>query len=321
MADINSENYYKVLGISKSASSQEIKKAYRKLAIKYHPDKNKVNKEAASEKFKKISEAYDVLSDDEKRKKYDQFGKEGLNNNVHMSHQHAQEMFSTFFGGRDPFSMFFDNDDLNFNGGMSGFNNGGMSGFNNGGMSGFNNGGKSGFNFNRRSRSRSYVSDVPFNKISINKSVMIYNLQNNSNLNNQLGTVKSFNNLKDKYVIQTNNGQLVYLKQDNIKEILLFKICDLTSKKILNGQSGQIIGLDVTNNRYRVIVNNNMLSLKSNNIIINSDHCVKLQGLISQPQLNNTIVKIKDFDSDAKKYIVLIKNNKLIKIKMENIIF
>jgi len=312
MADINSENYYKVLGISKSASSQEIKKAYRKLAIKYHPDKNKVNKEVAAEQFKKISEAYGVLSDDEKRKKYDQFGKEGLNNNVHMSQQHAQEMFSTFFGGRDPFDMFFD-DDLNFN-------NAGMSSFN------FSVGGPSGFNFNRRSkprsrsRSRSSVSDVPFNKISINKSVLISDLQNNSNLNNQIGTVKSFNNLKDRYVIQTNHGQLVSLKQENIKEILFFKICDLTNKRILNGQSGQIIGLDVTNNRYRVIVNNNMLSLKSNNIIINSDHCVKLHGLISQPQLNNTIVKIKDFDSNVKKYIVLI-NNKLIKIKMENIIF
>jgi curved DNA-binding protein len=67
------EDYYKTLGIEKSASAEEIKKAYRKLALKWHPDKNPNNK-AAEEKFKKISEAYAVLSDNEKRKDYDMYG-------------------------------------------------------------------------------------------------------------------------------------------------------------------------------------------------------------------------------------------------------
>ncbi|MCK4836091.1 MAG: DnaJ domain-containing protein, partial [Candidatus Aminicenantes bacterium] len=72
-----SMDYYKVLEVGKNASKGEIKKAYRKLAMKYHPDKNKDNKEA-EEKFKEISEAYAVLSNDEKRKQYDQFGAEGF---------------------------------------------------------------------------------------------------------------------------------------------------------------------------------------------------------------------------------------------------
>jgi len=67
------EDYYKILGLEKTASSEEIKKAYRKLALKYHPDKNPDDKEA-EEQFKKISEAYAVLSDTEKRKQYDSFG-------------------------------------------------------------------------------------------------------------------------------------------------------------------------------------------------------------------------------------------------------
>lgn len=71
-------DYYDVLGVGKSADATEIKKAYRKLAMKYHPDKNPGDKEA-EEKFKEINEAYEVLSDETKRRNYDQFGHEGVN--------------------------------------------------------------------------------------------------------------------------------------------------------------------------------------------------------------------------------------------------
>lgn len=71
-------DYYDVLGVGKSADATEIKKAYRKLAMKYHPDKNPGDKEA-EERFKEINEAYEVLSDETKRRNYDQFGHEGVN--------------------------------------------------------------------------------------------------------------------------------------------------------------------------------------------------------------------------------------------------
>ncbi|MBN1850875.1 MAG: DnaJ domain-containing protein [Deltaproteobacteria bacterium] len=73
------KDYYGILGVSKSASQDEIKKAYRKMAMKYHPDRNKGDKTAEA-KFKDISEAYAVLSDAEKRKQYDMFGSEGFQN-------------------------------------------------------------------------------------------------------------------------------------------------------------------------------------------------------------------------------------------------
>ena len=73
----NKRDYYEVLGVEKTATDEELKKAYRKLAKKYHPDANPDNKKEAEEKFKEVSEAYETLSNPQKRKMYDQFGPDG----------------------------------------------------------------------------------------------------------------------------------------------------------------------------------------------------------------------------------------------------
>ena len=78
---MSKRDYYEVLGISKGASKDEIKKAYRKQALKFHPDKNPGDKDA-EEKFKEAAEAYEVLSNDEKKARYDQFGHAGMGNNM-----------------------------------------------------------------------------------------------------------------------------------------------------------------------------------------------------------------------------------------------
>merc|ERR1711871_45512 len=88
---------YKTLGINQDASESEIKKAYRKLAIKFHPDKNKDNQEEAAEKFKDISEAYQILSDPEKRKLYDQLGMDGVNGSGMQFN--PNDLFEHLFGG------------------------------------------------------------------------------------------------------------------------------------------------------------------------------------------------------------------------------
>ncbi len=71
-------DYYDILNVSKSSSQDEIKKAYRKIAMKYHPDRNPDNKDA-EDKFKEAAEAYSILSDENKKSRYDQFGHAGLN--------------------------------------------------------------------------------------------------------------------------------------------------------------------------------------------------------------------------------------------------
>ena len=103
-------DYYEVLGVTKSSTEQEVKKAYRQMALKYHPDKNPDNKEA-EDKFKEAAEAYDVLSNPEKKRKYDQFGHQGVGSQGFESgNVNMDDIFSHFgdiFGGQHPFESFF----------------------------------------------------------------------------------------------------------------------------------------------------------------------------------------------------------------------
>jgi curved DNA-binding protein CbpA len=118
--------YYEVLGVEITAKPADIKKAYRRLALSWHPDKNLNNKEEAEKMFKQIAEAYEILSDPEKRATYDKYGEWGLKNGhtqrssatktTHHTHfddpfsfefRSPFDVFSEFFGGRDPFKDFF----------------------------------------------------------------------------------------------------------------------------------------------------------------------------------------------------------------------
>ncbi|XP_053962131.1 dnaJ homolog subfamily B member 6 isoform X2 [Anastrepha ludens] len=122
-------DYYKVLDISQSATESEVKKAYKKLALKWHPDKNPNNLDEANKRFRELSEAYEVLSDEKKRRVYDQYGKEGLlgdrGNHRSSRHHHShdfedfdimgspfvfrppEEVFREFFGVNSPFADLF----------------------------------------------------------------------------------------------------------------------------------------------------------------------------------------------------------------------
>jgi len=96
-------DYYQVLGVSPDASPEEVKRQFKKLALKYHPDRNPENRKEAEEKFKQIAEAYEVLSDPEKRARYDRYGHEGLKDTGFRPFQSVDDIF-----GFDLFSSIFD---------------------------------------------------------------------------------------------------------------------------------------------------------------------------------------------------------------------
>ncbi|XP_037542307.1 dnaJ homolog subfamily B member 2 isoform X2 [Nematolebias whitei] len=113
-------DYYNILGVPRTATQDDIKKAYRKLALKWHPDKNPDNKEEAERKFKEVAEAYEVLSDKSRREAYDRYGNDRMPHSgsstsdfsgfpdYTFTFRSPDEVFREFFGGQDPFSSFFD---------------------------------------------------------------------------------------------------------------------------------------------------------------------------------------------------------------------
>src|SRR5690606_37501643 len=109
---MSKRDYYDVLGVQRSAEASEIKSAYRKLAIKYHPDRNPGNQEA-EDKFKEAAEAYEILSNPEKRQRYDQFGHAGnsASGGYGGGGMNMEDIFSQFGdifgGGGSPFDSFF----------------------------------------------------------------------------------------------------------------------------------------------------------------------------------------------------------------------
>ena len=103
------KDYYKILGVSRNATDDDIKKGYRKMALKYHPDKNK--DPGAEEKFKEVAEAFEVLKDKDKRAVYDKYGEEGLKGQPNFGAAGGQGMpagFTTFTFSGDPFRTFKD---------------------------------------------------------------------------------------------------------------------------------------------------------------------------------------------------------------------
>ncbi|XP_067010445.2 dnaJ homolog subfamily B member 6 [Anabrus simplex] len=102
-------DYYQILEVSRTASTTDIKKAYRTLALRWHPDKNPQNLDEATKKFKEISEAYEVLSDDKKRRVYDQYGKDGLGEAARSRYRHDVDDYDLNFFPftfRDPVDVF-----------------------------------------------------------------------------------------------------------------------------------------------------------------------------------------------------------------------
>ena len=282
-----SPNYYNILGLKKNASDKDIKKAYRKLAMKYHPDKNE-SKETAENKFKEINEAYQILSNKEKKDMYDRYGTTNLDNN-NLPNVNPHDVFKNFFGEVDPFSKFDDDNFINIE--------------------------RNNININTFHRSKPKTTAGPFDYDIINKSIIIRNLKNNKKYNDRNGKIISFKN--NKCLIKLDTTEKKIFKFCNILQLVNCKIYDLD---ILNNQIGEIVGYIDDLDKYKVKINDKFMGLNPENIILNNNTLVKIRNILKCPDLNDKIGIIKDYDSELNKYVIMTEDYKKFKVKIDNVI-
>jgi len=298
MDDLSSSDYYKILGVSKNVNISDLKKKYRKLALKWHPDKNK-NKKESEECFKKISEAYDVLSDDKKRQIYDNQGKEGFgikNEQYHFNNLKKKSYNFSKFNFRnhdDLFSQMFDrNVKVEY---------------------------MSSNQYTVKSNNISIYDDyiTTFN-YHVGSKILIYNLSKNINLNGISAKILDYSFKKKRYTVKTNN-QNISIKHENIIPLINnVTMVDIKSNEELNGKLGHVIDVDIKKKRFKIKFNENeIFSVKQNNIIWPKNTLVFIFDLKENISLNGKKGKIIHFDGI--RYKLKLETFKEIKIKSQNI--
>lgn len=336
-ANPESTDYYEVLGVDRTASAQEIAKAYKRLALQHHPDKNPDNRERAEEVFKKVSEAYEVLHDHAKRQAYDQQGKatsaggqgpEGCG--VHfqtsgMSSEAAEAMFRSAFGGQDPFASFFGGaDDWAPLFGGPGGPFGGVGGLFGGGRGGPPGGSvgrraRAGGGFFHRSRSRR-GSLAPDAALPTGTRVVVCGLARAVEHNGAFGSVASWDEAKGRYEVELEGGNALSLRPAHLTQTCEVEIVGVRSKPELNGETGEVFQYDEASGRYTVKFSNHVpASLKRANCILSKGTRVVVTGL-AKAEFNGQMARIDAIDLQACRYVVRCQNGRVIKISFGNVV-
>ena len=315
--DLSSDCYYKNLGISKNASDAEIKSAYRKLALKYHPDKNKDSADKASENFKKVSEAYDCLSDKEKREIFDTYGKRGLESGgcggggFGGSHFiNPDDIFRQFFSAQGGF-----NDDF------GGFGGGGFS-FN---MGGDDCRGPGGFRSHQGGRQRKcQVPKYPSGPSVIPKgtTVIVHSLVGSPQYNGMQGELVHYDSQKERYRVSFGDEEnAIAIKAVNFVQMVNnVRLRDINSRPQLNGCHGQITG--VQGERFHVKLagaETVVVSVTLSNLILPADVRVHVHSLTGAPEYNGMTGRVVQFLEAENRYLIEISGNKQLKLKMDNL--
>lgn len=326
-------DFYQCLGVPRDADDEPLKRAYKKQAVKYHPDKHasksEVERAAAESKFKDVAEAFEVLSDKDKRAVYDRFGEEGLKQGggcqpppgggmggmagmpgfggVHFSFSgpgggggmdaaRAEAMFSQFFakGGGSPFggggSPFGAGDDDPFASLMGiGGMGGGMGGF--GGMGG-------GPKRRRPSSSASAVDTLPAGTV-----VRLTGLSSGGR-NGAAATVREYDATRQRYVVELTDGESIAVKPSNVRQVLTDAKVVGTSKAELNGKVAAAATFDAASGRYQCegLTDGTVVSLKPENVMLPQDCRVTVAGVASRPALNGRVGRVAAVDRD--RYVV-----------------
>lgn len=313
--------------------------------LQWHPDKNPDNEEAKTN-FQKISEAYATLSDDKKRKIYDQYGAEGVTQSEqmgddhpmgggmgggmpfgfrpqghgggghqhHMSPEDAEMFFSQFFGGGgDPFGGSVGGGGQR--GGPRGRVGGGSPFGSMGGHPGMGARGHPGFGA-RQPQEKRYYGAIPAGTV-----VSLKGLVSKPERNGDRGEVQQYDPRSDRYVVVLEDtNEAMSVKPSNLLQHVHVKLHDLESRPDLNGQRGTILAWNASTERYNVYVIplSKVIGMRSSNIVLDNDTVAQITGLVSKPELNGKWGTIKKWNQDSGRYDVQISAAQILRLKPEN---
>jgi curved DNA-binding protein CbpA len=307
--------------LNKGANENEVKQAYRKLALKYHPDKNKEKPQVAEENFKKVAEAYDVLSDKQKREIYDTYGKRGLEGGGGCGgfgggghFVNPEDIFRQFFGGQGGF-----HDD--FGGGGFSFNFGGD-------RSG---GGFPGGGHHQRRQRRPPPPQYPSGPevIPKNTSVHVHSLSSAQQYNGMEGKLVGYDAAKKRYKVSFGGDEddenAISVKPSNFVQLVEnVRLREIQSRPQLNDCTGSIIGM--SGDRFHVKLNSGSgsegacVGVGLSNLVLPPNTRVHIRSLEGAAHYNGITGKVIQFLPTENRYLFDISpGNKKLKLKTENI--
>jgi curved DNA-binding protein CbpA len=325
----DSDDYYKVLGVGRDATPAEITKAYKKLALREHPDKNPEKRSQAEENFKHISEAYATLSDNEKRRNYDLLGKDetcgagarsggfGGMCSGGCSAEQADAIFNAFFGGSSVSGLRGRPGGLD--GGLGGIDLVGL--FDLGGPGGL--GGPMRGNAARPRQSRGHVAHAK----PAGTRAVIRGLERAPEHNGKTGRVTGFNEERGRYDVTVESGTTMSLRPQHITELCGVEIAGLESKPGLNGRFADIFNYDDVTGRYQVLLQESSnpqeapmaMSLQRSNCILKPGTGVLIMGLATE-KFNGQMAQIVSVDRAQARYTIRSQSGAEIRVKYDKVI-
>mmetsp|Transcript_3487 Transcript_3487/g.5640 ORF Transcript_3487/g.5640 Transcript_3487/m.5640 type:complete len:340 (-) Transcript_3487:93-1112(-) len=334
-ADLHASDHYKVLGIPRGATDAEVTKAYRRLALKWHPDKNPGDAQA-EENFKRITEAYEVLHSEEKRQEYDCLRKGsasrygGGTGSRGVPCDYADEIFKAFFASpsvtanRDTYrDVFFPDFTSSFGTGMP--SRSGIpfyvapdsytAGFASRGMGAMPSGRSSQMPETRRGGAAPVK--LP-HVLPVGTSVVVRGLSNKPEYNGRTGSITGWDQERCRYEVEVGTSTLS-LRPLNLTQLTSVEIVGLESKPELNGRTGEVFNCE--DGRYMV-----SLDCSSIRVGLLPENCIFLPGTravtqgLSNAEFNSQMVQIVAVDRATSRYLVQCQDGKQIKIRFGNVL-
>jgi len=295
--DVDAEDLYKVLGVQRGATDKDICAAYKRLALRYHPDKNLDNREQAEHAFKRVTCAYETLRDTSKRQQYESsrvtsHGPLGGNSGIYGdigSLDRADELYRVFFGG----SSSTPNIDI------AGI-----------------------FDFDRKPRTKlSKAADRPTKyTMPSGTAVVVHGLASKPEHNGKSGHIREWNAEKSRYDVSLNSGGILSLRPQNLAQLCHITVAGHENRPEINGKKAEIIDFNEESGQYMLLLDDpaSVIEVPPRNCIFAVGTAAILQGL-SDEQLNGQMCTIVSVDQNASRYVVECEGGRQLKVRFERI--